>query len=278
MGIIDAIVLVGYLLGITALGIWMARRVHNSSDFFMPRRFGKATMIMHAFGSGTASDQAVAVVSGTFKYGVAGGAFKFTVTSPYMLARTLLDNHYRDLEKLTFSIADVLAGQVTDLPCACLQVDEANVPGHPEHSDIASAAINRVLEAFPHEKAVHLCFGNYGGQVIQSGTWTKLIAFLNSLKVDHLVLELAHRPVDDLAALKEIDTHIALGIGVIDIKVNPVESPEEVARRIETAEERLGAGRVRFIHPDCGFWMLKRSIADRKMEALVNGRNLYLGI
>ena len=28
-------------------------------------------MIMHAFGSGTASDQAVAVVSGTFKYGVA---------------------------------------------------------------------------------------------------------------------------------------------------------------------------------------------------------------
>ena len=72
MGIVDAIVLVGYLLGITALGIWMARRVHNSSDFFMPRRFGKATMIMHAFGSGTASDQAVAVVSGTFKYGVAG--------------------------------------------------------------------------------------------------------------------------------------------------------------------------------------------------------------
>ena len=72
MGIIDAIVLVGYLLGITALGIWMARRVHNRSDFFMPRRFGKATMIMHAFGSGTASDQAGAVVSGTFQYGVAG--------------------------------------------------------------------------------------------------------------------------------------------------------------------------------------------------------------
>ena len=28
--------------------------------------------------------------------GVAGGAFKFTVTSPYMLARTLLDTHYGD--------------------------------------------------------------------------------------------------------------------------------------------------------------------------------------
>src|SRR5258708_3810033 len=31
---------------------------------------------------------------------VAGGPFKFTVTSPYMLARTLLDNHYHDFEAL----------------------------------------------------------------------------------------------------------------------------------------------------------------------------------
>ncbi len=27
---------------------------------------------------------------------VAGGPFKFTLTSPYMLARTLLDTHYHD--------------------------------------------------------------------------------------------------------------------------------------------------------------------------------------
>jgi len=36
-------------------------------------------------------------------------------------------------------------------------------------------------------------------------------------------------------------------------------------------------GRVRWVHPDCGFWMLKRSIADRKIEALVLGRDKYLG-
>jgi 5-methyltetrahydropteroyltriglutamate--homocysteine methyltransferase len=34
---------------------------------------------------------------------------------------------------------------------------------------------------------------------------------------------------------------------------------------------------VRYIHPDCGFWMLKRSIADAKIEALVKGRDLYEG-
>ena len=51
----------------------------------------------------------------------------------------------------------------------------------------------------------------------------------------------------------------------------------EIARAIERAEKLLGPGRVRYVHPDCGFWMLKRSIADGKINALVEGRNLYEG-
>ena len=46
---------------------------------------------------------------------------------------------------------------------------------------------------------------------------------------------------------------------------------------IAAAEKKVGEGRIRWVHPDCGFWMLKRSIADRKVEALVKGRDLYLG-
>jgi Na+/proline symporter len=69
---VDAVVLVVYLLGITLLGSWMARRVTGVADYFMPRRFGKATMIMHAFGTGTASDQAVTVASATAKNGLSG--------------------------------------------------------------------------------------------------------------------------------------------------------------------------------------------------------------
>ena len=208
---------------------------------------------------------------------VANGPIKFTLTSPYMLARTLLDNHYGNLEDLTLAIADVLAEQVADLPCACVQVDEANVPGSPENAPLAQTAINRILNKVAVEKAVHFCFGNYGGQTIQSGAWKPLIDFLNGLHADHLVLELAHRPDDDLHALKEIDPRIRLGLGVIDIKVNHVETPDEVAARVEKAASIVGAERIGWVHPDCGFWMLKRSIADRKIEALVKGRDRYLG-
>lgn len=209
--------------------------------------------------------------------GIAGKHIKFTVTSPYMLARTLLDKFYGDFEALNMRIAEVLAEQVAELDSDCVQVDEANITGNPADGSLAAKGINRLLDAIKGEKAVHFCFGNYGGQTIQSGNWRQLIEFLNALRANHLVLELAHRPEDDLDALKEIDSRITLGIGVIDVKVNHVETPDEVAARIEHAEKKLGAGRIGWVHPDCGFWMLKRSVADRKMEALVKGRDLYLG-
>jgi 5-methyltetrahydropteroyltriglutamate--homocysteine methyltransferase len=209
--------------------------------------------------------------------GVAGGPFKFTVTSPYMLARSVLDRHYGAFEELLMAIAGILARQVSGLPCACLQVDEANIPGNPADGPLAADAINRVLDAFTGMRAVHLCFGNYGGQTVQKGEWRALIDFLNRLHVDHLVLEMAHRGAADLEALQEIDPRIRLGIGVVDVKVNHVETAEEIAQALDRAEAVLGRGRVSWIHPDCGFWMLKRSVADRKMAALAKGRDLYLG-
>lgn len=209
---------------------------------------------------------------------VAQGPFKFTVTSPYMLARTLLDQHYGSFERLTMGLADVLAEAVAGLPCSCLQIDEANITGTPHSAPLGAKAINRVLDKFHGERAVHLCFGNYGGQIIQQGHWHLLIDFINSLHVNHVILELAHRPPEDLDALKNIQRAIQIGIGVVDVKINRIETPDEVARRIEHAEQKLGPDRLRWVHPDCGFWMLKRSVADGKMEALVRGRNKYLGI
>ena len=209
---------------------------------------------------------------------VARGPFKFTVTSPYMLARTLVDNYYRDFETLTMGLAQVLAAQLAGLDCACVQVDEANITGNPSDAELAARSINLLLDHVTVEKAVHLCFGNYGGQTIQTGEWRSLIQFLNSLRVDHLVLELACRPEEDLNALKDVDPRIKLGIGVVEVKINHIETPCEVAWRIDLAEKRLGPDRVAWVHPDCGFWMLKRSVADRKIATLVAGRNLYLGI
>ncbi len=69
---VDIIVVVLYLGGVTLIGALAMRRIKNLGDFIMPRRFGKWMMAMHAFGTGTHSDQAVSVASKTYTNGLSG--------------------------------------------------------------------------------------------------------------------------------------------------------------------------------------------------------------
>ena len=91
------------------------------------------------------------------------------------------------------------------------------------------------------------------------------------------LLEFARRGYEELPALADLDPKIGIGLSVVDIKDNEVESADLIASRIENACKVLGEGRIPYIHPDCGFWMLTRSVADRKMQALVEGRDLFYG-
>ena len=202
---------------------------------------------------------------------------KFTCTGPHMLAKVLTDRRYSRRADLAMAIARVLRRQVEAIGAEIVQLDEANITGHPEDREWALPALNHVLEGVRGERALHFCFGNYGGQTIQKGFWKDLIPFFNGLKVSHLVLEFARRGYDELEAFRDLDPKIGLGLGVVDIKDNAVETADLIAQRIEHAESVLGPGRVRYIHPDCGFWMLQRSIVDAKMRALVEGRNCFEG-
>ncbi|CAN0542137.1 unnamed protein product [Laminaria digitata] len=202
---------------------------------------------------------------------------KFTVTGPHMLSKTLFDQHYKSLPLMAEGLAQALAKQIAEIDADVLQLDEANLPGSPEEADWAADTINIMLDAVQGTPAVHLCFGNYGGQSIQKGTWNALLGYMNKLHVDHLVLEFAFRGYKELEKFSDLNDNVGLGIGVIDVKTTVVESAEEVARRIEMAANLVGADRIKYVHPDCGFWMLPRSVADGKMKAIVKGRDLFEG-
>lgn len=200
---------------------------------------------------------------------------KFTCTGPHMLAKTVTDRHYGSYDKVCAAIAEVLRKQLERIPADVVQVDEANISGHPEDTPWAIEALNHVLDGIQTTRAVHICFGNYGGQSIQKGFWKSLLPLLNALHVHHYVLEFARRGYEELPALKDLDSKIGIGLSVVDIKDNEVESADLIASRIENACKVLGEDRIQYIHPDCGFWMLQRSVADRKMKALSDGRDLF---
>ena len=94
----------------------------------------------------------------------------------------------------------------------------------------------------PAAHAVHPCFGNYGGRPIQRGTWAGLIHHLNGLHADHIVMENAHRPAEELAVFRGLRPEIGLGLGVADIKRTGIEGADDIARAIERADAVPGPG------------------------------------
>lgn len=90
--IADILVLLVYLVGVTAIGIWAARGIKNISDYFMPRRFGKTLMMTHSFGTGTHADQAVGVISKTFTNGLSGIRYLVSVDVAFRDAFLLGDS------------------------------------------------------------------------------------------------------------------------------------------------------------------------------------------
>ncbi len=71
---IDVAIVFAYFAVTIGIGLWSSRQsVKTSGDYFMGgRRFGKAMMIAQAFGAGTRTDQAVAVVGASYQLGLAG--------------------------------------------------------------------------------------------------------------------------------------------------------------------------------------------------------------
>ncbi len=75
---IDGLVLGVYFVAMVVLGLYQARKIKSTGDFFAGgRTFNKFLMMMHSLGTGTHADDPVGVVGASFKYGLAGIWYTF---------------------------------------------------------------------------------------------------------------------------------------------------------------------------------------------------------
>lgn len=73
IGPIDITVILLYLVGIAALGIYQTVKVKSSGDFFAGgRKFSKWLMVMHSLGTGTHADDPVGVAGASYQRGISG--------------------------------------------------------------------------------------------------------------------------------------------------------------------------------------------------------------
>ncbi|HQE81551.1 MAG TPA: hypothetical protein PLM14_01045 [Candidatus Hydrogenedentes bacterium] len=78
--ILDLIVLISYFLVVIGIGVISARLIKNREDYLMGgRRFGKVLMIFFAFGAGTHAHNAVGVAAQSYKFGLSGFWYQWSM-------------------------------------------------------------------------------------------------------------------------------------------------------------------------------------------------------
>jgi len=74
-----------------------------------------------------------------------------------------------------------------------------------------------------------------------------------------------------LSALADYGDTRDVGLGVVDVHRDAVESPATVAERILRATKYLGDPHRIWVNPDCGLRTRSLTVARAKLEAVVQG-------
>ena len=201
---------------------------------------------------------------------------KFCVTGPHSLSKRIRNAHYPSEEEFAMDLARVMNPELKELVKAgarFIQIDEPYYSGFPEDLGWGVKALNLLVEGVEAKIAVHICYGNRYGKPSWEGSYKYLFPRILDAKVHQLTLEFARRGGEDLELFRELPPRFELGVGVIDVKTQAIETPELVAERIRKALEVMPAERL-FVLPDCGCLHLPRDVAFAKLSAMVEGTRL----
>ena len=115
--------------------------------------------------------------------------------------------------------------------------------------------VNEVTRGLPRERlGLHVCRGNWtpDESAALDGDYTPLLDALARAEVGTLFLELSTPRARDATVLKALPDDKRMAVGVVNQKLDTVESVEVVRRRVEQAINLFGEERV-LLTPDCGF-------------------------
>jgi 5-methyltetrahydropteroyltriglutamate--homocysteine methyltransferase len=171
-------------------------------------------------------------------------------------ARACVSVLRRELELLCQAGADVV--QIDD-PHLCLLVDpqvRAQYPDPEEEARFSVGLINELVAGVQGARlAVHLCRragARVRGEACHTGGYEPLIPHLNQLNVHHLTMEFTSPGAGEARVFAQLRGDLEIGLGCVGVHPGQVDTPEQIASRVEQALEYLPAERV-VLNPDCGF-------------------------
>lgn len=186
---------------------------------------------------------------------------KMTITGPYTIADWSFNEYYATKEELALELSKIINKELKALEEAgapYVQIDEPALTTHLKELDWAVEVINKAVEGVRIKIGMHVCYGEY----------SRIIPYLENLKVSQLAFEFANRGFKDIEIVKKFPDDKELGFGVVDVHNRRVETVDEVIAGIKRVLEFIPVERL-YINPDCGLKLLPREIAREKMRVMV---------
>jgi 5-methyltetrahydropteroyltriglutamate--homocysteine methyltransferase len=208
---------------------------------------------------------------------------KFTLPGPMTIVDTIADAYYGDRVEMAMAFGSLLNEEACGLAADGVDVIQFDEPAFnvymDEGADWGIEALHRAIEGLAATSAVHICYGygipaNIEWKATLGTEWRQYEKFLPALarsRIDQVSLECIHSHVP-MSVLELLDGKDVL-VGVIDVATDAIETPEEVAAVIAHACEYVKKEKI-ITCTNCGMAPMRRDIAMKKLEALVQGTRL----
>lgn len=216
---------------------------------------------------------------------------KVPITGPYTIAEWSFNEYYQkelgdkyaDLRKRKFEakrefVYDVAKEIIrpnllalVNAGAEWIQVDEPALTTKPEEVPFFVEAFNECTAGIDCKFSLHVCYSDY-----------RLLYphVLDLKRCSQLALEFANRDDSERSAynqlkiLNEYEDRREIGLGVADVHVDQIESPELILDRINYAVKILGDPERIFVNPDCGLRTRSWDVAYAKLCNIAKGAEL----
>lgn len=193
---------------------------------------------------------------------------KMTVPGPFTMSQQAQNEYYAGDRECALAYADALNGEIRELFAAgagVVQIDEPYMQARPEKArDFGLEALNRALHGVNGRTCVHICFG-YAALIHKRPSGYSFLPELADANCDQISVETAQSRLD--CRILESLPHKEILLGVLDLSIPDVESPDTVVERVQRALPHCDPGRL-LLAPDCGMKYLSRDTSFGKLKSM----------
>ena len=201
---------------------------------------------------------------------------KQTITGPHMLARFSVNERkdlYPDDISLARAYANVISEEIKKVVnegCDYIQFDEPVWTENVNETIWGAEILNEIIDQFPQVKFnLHVCGGNAHRKRGFFGKYTDMIPAFKKLKIDEIHLEHCSLHYTMLDVFKEWDFKGKISLGVIDQRIDSIESAEDIIKAIKPALEYFPKDKI-MLTSECGFGHVPIDIVRAKVKKLVS--------